>query len=48
VEVDGKQFVVATDQHEHAQVLMYHKPEGELPRATTRKAARPCSRTCRT
>ena len=30
VEVDGKQFVVATDQHEHAQVLMYHKPEGEL------------------
>jgi 23S rRNA pseudouridine2605 synthase len=22
--------VVATDQHEHAQVLMYHKPEGEL------------------
>lgn len=30
VEVDGKQFIVATDQHEHAQVLMYHKPEGEL------------------
>ena len=30
VEVDRKQFVVATDQHEHAQVLMYHKPEGEL------------------
>jgi 23S rRNA pseudouridine2605 synthase len=30
VEVDGKQFVVATDQHDHAQVLLYHKPEGEL------------------
>jgi 23S rRNA pseudouridine2605 synthase len=30
VEVDHKQFVVATDHHEHAQVLMYHKPEGEL------------------
>ncbi|HJR11860.1 MAG TPA: pseudouridine synthase [Rhodanobacteraceae bacterium] len=30
VEIDRKQFVVATDQHEHAQVLMYHKPEGEL------------------
>lgn len=30
VEVDRKQFVVATDHHEHAQVLMYHKPEGEL------------------
>lgn len=30
VEVDRKQFVVATDAHEHAQVLMYHKPEGEL------------------
>jgi 23S rRNA pseudouridine2605 synthase len=30
VELDQKQFVVATDHHEHAQVLMYHKPEGEL------------------
>lgn len=30
VEVDRKQFVVATDTHEHAEVLMYHKPEGEL------------------
>ena len=30
VEIDQKQFVVATDHHEHAQVLMYHKPEGEL------------------
>ncbi len=30
VEVDHKQFVVATDDHEYAQVLMYHKPEGEL------------------
>ena len=30
VELDRKQFVVATDHHEHAQVLMYHKPEGEL------------------
>ncbi|MGH8124750.1 MAG: pseudouridine synthase [Rhodanobacteraceae bacterium] len=30
VEVDGKQFMVATDHHEQAQVLMYHKPEGEL------------------
>jgi 23S rRNA pseudouridine2605 synthase len=30
VEVDKKQFVVATDSHEHAQVLLYHKPEGEL------------------
>jgi 23S rRNA pseudouridine2605 synthase len=30
VEVDNKQFVVATDHHEHAQVLMYHKPEGQL------------------
>ena len=30
VEIDRKQFVVATDQNEHAQVLMYHKPEGEL------------------
>ncbi|HEX5961266.1 MAG TPA: pseudouridine synthase [Rhodanobacteraceae bacterium] len=30
VEVDRKHFVVATDHHEHAQVLMYHKPEGEL------------------
>ncbi|HKZ11381.1 MAG TPA: pseudouridine synthase [Rhodanobacteraceae bacterium] len=30
VEVDRKQFIVATDHHEHAQVLMYHKPEGEL------------------
>ncbi|HEX7325922.1 MAG TPA: pseudouridine synthase [Rhodanobacteraceae bacterium] len=30
VEVDRKQYVVATDQHEHAQVLMYHKPDGEL------------------
>jgi 23S rRNA pseudouridine2605 synthase len=30
VEVDRKQFVVATDDHEYAQVLIYHKPEGEL------------------
>ncbi|MBN8735362.1 MAG: rRNA pseudouridine synthase [Xanthomonadales bacterium] len=30
VEVDRKQFVVATDLQERAQVLMYHKPEGEL------------------
>lgn len=30
VEVDSKQFVVATDNHNHAAVLMYHKPEGEL------------------
>jgi 23S rRNA pseudouridine2605 synthase len=30
VELDGKQFIVATDQHERAQVLLYHKPEGEL------------------
>lgn len=30
VQVDGKQFVVATDPHDHAQVLIYHKPEGEL------------------
>ncbi|TAN07502.1 MAG: pseudouridine synthase [Rhodanobacteraceae bacterium] len=30
VEVDRKQFIVATDSHEHAQVLLYHKPEGEL------------------
>ncbi|MBS0383397.1 MAG: rRNA pseudouridine synthase [Proteobacteria bacterium] len=30
VELDRKQFVVATDPHDHAQVLMYHKPEGEL------------------
>lgn len=30
VEVDRKQFVVATDLHDRAQVLMYHKPEGEL------------------
>lgn len=30
VSVDNKQFVVATDNHERAAVLMYHKPEGEL------------------
>ena len=30
VVVDNKQFVVATDNHERAAVLMYHKPEGEL------------------
>lgn len=30
VELDHKQFIVATDTHEQAQVLMYHKPEGEL------------------
>jgi 23S rRNA pseudouridine2605 synthase len=30
VTVDNKQFVVATDNHERAAVLMYHKPEGEL------------------
>jgi 23S rRNA pseudouridine2605 synthase len=30
VEVDNKQFVVATDNHDRAAVLMYHKPEGEL------------------
>ena len=30
VAVDNKQFVVATDNHERAAVLMYHKPEGEL------------------
>lgn len=30
VEVDRKQFVVATDLHDQTQVLMYHKPEGEL------------------
>lgn len=30
VEVDHKQFMVATDNHDHAAVLMYHKPEGEL------------------
>ena len=30
VEVDNKQFVVATDNHDHAAVLVYHKPEGEL------------------
>ncbi|MGH8234095.1 MAG: pseudouridine synthase [Rhodanobacteraceae bacterium] len=30
VEVDSKQFVVATDTHDHTAVLMYHKPEGEL------------------
>lgn len=30
VEVDRKQFMVATDNREHAEVLMYHKPEGEL------------------
>jgi 23S rRNA pseudouridine2605 synthase len=30
VEVDRKQFVVATDHHDHAEVLMYNKPEGEL------------------
>lgn len=30
VEVDHKQFIVATDNHDHAEVLMYHKPEGEL------------------
>ncbi|HET7562543.1 MAG TPA: pseudouridine synthase [Rhodanobacteraceae bacterium] len=30
VEVDRKQFIVATDSREHAEVLMYHKPEGEL------------------
>lgn len=30
VEVDHRQFVVATDTRDHAEVLMYHKPEGEL------------------
>lgn len=30
VQLDNKQFVVATDLHDHAQVLAYHKPEGEL------------------
>ncbi|HEX7325300.1 MAG TPA: pseudouridine synthase [Rhodanobacteraceae bacterium] len=30
VALDHKQFVVATDRQEHAQVLLYHKPEGEL------------------
>jgi 23S rRNA pseudouridine2605 synthase len=30
VSLDNKQFVVATDSHDHAAVLMYHKPEGEL------------------
>ncbi|HET7929792.1 MAG TPA: pseudouridine synthase [Rhodanobacteraceae bacterium] len=30
VEIDRKQFIVATDSREHAEVLMYHKPEGEL------------------
>ncbi|HEX5354016.1 MAG TPA: pseudouridine synthase [Rhodanobacteraceae bacterium] len=30
VEVDGKQFVAATDHHQSTRVLMYHKPEGEL------------------
>lgn len=28
VEVDGKTFVAVTDSAEHAQVLMFHKPEG--------------------
>ncbi len=30
VEIDRKHFVVATDHHDQAAVLMYHKPEGEL------------------
>jgi 23S rRNA pseudouridine2605 synthase len=30
VSLDNKQFVVATDDHDRAAVLMYHKPEGEL------------------
>lgn len=30
VELDHRQFVVASDRRDHAQVLMYHKPEGEL------------------
>jgi 23S rRNA pseudouridine2605 synthase len=30
VEVDRKQFVVASESPERAEVLMYHKPEGEL------------------
>ncbi|MGH8145889.1 MAG: pseudouridine synthase [Rhodanobacteraceae bacterium] len=30
VEVDRKQFMVATDNHDRTEVLMYHKPEGEL------------------
>ncbi|MGH8214079.1 MAG: pseudouridine synthase, partial [Rhodanobacteraceae bacterium] len=30
VAVDNKQFVVATDLHDRAAVLRYHKPEGEL------------------
>lgn len=30
VEVDHRHFMVATDHHDGAQVLMYHKPEGQL------------------
>ena len=30
VELDRKQFVVATEQRDDAEVLVYHKPEGEL------------------
>lgn len=34
VQIDGKQFVVATDQREESEVLVYHKPEGVV---TTRE-----------
>src|SRR5690348_4327254 len=30
VELDRKQFVVATDTRDNAEVMLYHKPEGEL------------------
>ena len=38
VVVDGKQFVVATDNRGDAEVLIYHKPEGVLT-TTLRKAS---------
>lgn len=34
VSIDSRQFIVATDNRDHAEVLMYHKPEGEV---TTRE-----------
>ena len=30
VELDGRAYVVATDRREDAEVLLYHKPEGEV------------------
>lgn len=47
VVLDGKQFIVATDNRDETEVLVYHKPEGVVTTREIEKVAPPCSNSCR-